>query len=266
MKKNSFYIVLPSNSCPKIQPNNEAGKYIVDMGNRIDFEDDWEVALTEFSFTFMTPMIEKGMHITYYNKEDVRRYYKYDVEITNGVYAYKLNKGDVRDLGLMISSLCGKMRISTLNQYYMEIAFQHLEDAKMLGFNEITISGKEVIAANPFFKYTAIIPIIIRVSSEEEVSRRINLDENIAVESNEKIASELMLQFSQMFSEITILNNALNCIANKNVTKVVFEPTFAKLLGFGKAEFDTDVNKKIIATRNIKPKSGQNHMYIYEYY
>ena len=51
----------------------------------------------------MTPIIEKGMHIMYYNKEDVSRYYKYDFGITNGVYAYILNKGDDRDLGLTIS-------------------------------------------------------------------------------------------------------------------------------------------------------------------
>ena len=87
------------------------------------------------------------------------------------------------------------------------------------------------------------------------------MDESIVGESNEKIAKELKLKFTAIFSEITIVNNVLNCTTNKNVTKVVFEPIFAKLLGFDKGEFKG--NEKLVASRNIKLSLEQNHMYIY---
>ena len=275
-------MVLPSNSCPNTQPSNVAGKYIVDIGSRIDLEDDWEVALTEFSFTFMASMIEKGKDIIYYYKEGASTLYEYEIEISNGVYTHVMKGEDAsriheisdgvhgmkradRDYGLItISTTAGKIKISNKKQYEMEISFETVEDAKLLGFAQNKLKGKEVISVNPFVQNTTKkIRINIKVNYEKELSRRIHLDESIVVESNEKVASELMLQFSPIFSEVIISKNVLSCITNKNVTKVVFEPTFAKLLGFDKAEFDTRTDKKIVATRNVKPALGQNHMYIY---
>ena len=49
-----FYIILPSNSCPLIFPDNEASKFNVEFQNPIYLDGEWEVALMDFTFVYNT--------------------------------------------------------------------------------------------------------------------------------------------------------------------------------------------------------------------
>ena len=75
----SFYLVLPSNSCPNTQPNNKASSFKVDFENMIKIPSNYEVALTEYSFDYCPPketigdvsleythLLAKTMHQTEY--------------------------------------------------------------------------------------------------------------------------------------------------------------------------------------------------------
>ena len=42
-------MVLPSNSCPLIHPNNTSSYFKIELQTGITLQGDWEVALTEFS-------------------------------------------------------------------------------------------------------------------------------------------------------------------------------------------------------------------------
>ena len=44
-----FHIILPSNSCPLTQPNNNASRFIIDWENPMQLDGKWEAALTEFA-------------------------------------------------------------------------------------------------------------------------------------------------------------------------------------------------------------------------
>ena len=273
----SFHMVLPSNSCPNTQPNNVAGKFIIDMQNGIKFDDgDWEVALTEFSFTFMPSNIEKGKHITYYYKEDTTSSYEYIFCAVNGSLTvckseeyntkgmYVMSEPvNTDDLVITIFAKGGRVRIVNSKQYDMEVTFKTKKDAEEFGYTINTRKGKEVFGINPFLQNTKEIPVNIKLYYKKEVSKIILLDENIRVESNEKVVEKIKSTFSTVFSNVVLENNLLICTVNANIIKVAIEPTFAKLLGFDKADFDTSTNKKIVATQSIKPKFGQNYMYIY---
>ena len=58
-------MVLPSNSCPDTQPNNEASNYIVDYENSINFHGTWQVAMTEVMIFYTPSTIRKGSFIKY---------------------------------------------------------------------------------------------------------------------------------------------------------------------------------------------------------
>ena len=256
-------MVLPSNSCPNTQPNNVAGKYIVDVQNEIKLDGDWEVALTEFSFTFLPSVIEKGVHITYYKKQPVLKSFKYNLDVSTGVLQYDLKIGE-GDIGFNVKVQDGKIKFSNDKQLEMTLGFYDKYTANMYGFNEMYMKGKELIADKPYNKHAQRTIIRFQASPEEYVPHTVNLDENLIVETNEKTAEKLKSEFSAIFSNVEIDNNLLSFnVNNNNIGKVVFEPTFAKLLGLDKAEFDTSVNKKFIASQQIKAKIGQNHMYIY---
>ena len=47
--KNNFYMVLPSNSCPLIHPDNISTNFKIDWQSPIELEGKWEAALSELS-------------------------------------------------------------------------------------------------------------------------------------------------------------------------------------------------------------------------
>lgn len=72
MSDNDFFIVLPSNACPKVHPDNFASSFIVSWENPLHFNTkDWRVALTEMSYNF-TPMPSKEDFAIQFTKREPR--------------------------------------------------------------------------------------------------------------------------------------------------------------------------------------------------
>ena len=69
--KDSFYMVLPSNACPLTQPNNKANSYRIDWESALQFDGDWKVALTEFSFNYAPITMSTPSEIHYTSLEIV---------------------------------------------------------------------------------------------------------------------------------------------------------------------------------------------------
>ena len=72
--KVNFYTILPSNSCPLIHPDNQASKFIIELQNPIYLDNDWEVALLDFTFVYnLFPIYSKSV-IEYNKKVAVTEY------------------------------------------------------------------------------------------------------------------------------------------------------------------------------------------------
>jgi len=56
-RKSNFYMILPSNGSPLTRPENTASAYITDFSTPIILDDNWEVALTEYSFEYVEKTI-----------------------------------------------------------------------------------------------------------------------------------------------------------------------------------------------------------------
>lgn len=141
----SFYMVLPSNSCPRSRPDNNASYYLVDYENAISLKDDnWEVAMTEFVFNYCPQTIRKGSKIKYKTKELHQIEEVIQLSLTNGNLEISnvLSNGKY---GWYIYLEEKKLLLKTDCQ--VEVEFNSIDDAKKFGFNFINTKNKN----NAFF-------------------------------------------------------------------------------------------------------------------
>lgn len=131
----SFYVVLPSNSCPRSRPDNNASYYLVDYENAINLKDDnWEVAMTEFVFNYCPQTIRKGSKIEYKTKELHQTEEVIQLSLTNGnLEMYNVLPSGKYDWYIYLKEK--KLLLKTDCQ--VEIEFKSIEDAKKFGFNLI---------------------------------------------------------------------------------------------------------------------------------
>ena len=67
MGTDDFYVVLPSNACAKVHPENTANNYRVSWEAPLEFhEDDWRVALIEANFSHVVSFANSNFGIRYY--------------------------------------------------------------------------------------------------------------------------------------------------------------------------------------------------------
>ena len=67
MGTDDFYVVLPSNACAKVHPENTANNYRVSWETPLEFnEDDWRVALIEANFSHVVSFANSNFGIRYY--------------------------------------------------------------------------------------------------------------------------------------------------------------------------------------------------------
>lgn len=137
----SFYIVLPSNSCPRTRPDNNASKYLVDYENAINLKDDrWEVAMTEFVFNFCPQTIRKGSKIKYKIKEVQEIEDRFQLNIVTGTVQL-FNTVPTNKYHWYLFDENKKITVQTNSQ--VEIGFNSLSDAKKFGFNSINTKNKK---------------------------------------------------------------------------------------------------------------------------
>jgi hypothetical protein len=64
---NDFYVVLPSNACPEIHPDNDASKFFVTFNQCIDLNpsEKWKVALTEVNYNSVISTLDTNHGVEY---------------------------------------------------------------------------------------------------------------------------------------------------------------------------------------------------------
>ena len=273
MKKNSFYMVLPSNSCPKTQPNNVAGKFIVDVQNGINIDGDWEVALTEFSFTSIQNVLEKGLNIKYVANQKQTAALTYNLMNLKGIFVEGI--GEITDAQVVdmaveygmntVEDVNGKFKFSNSKNNEIEITFPSLDVAGKFGFLAEKVKGKELVGVKPYRedKDIEIQPLRITVFGNIEKTDTITLEDNIVLETNEKLVKDLLATFTPIFKQMLLVDNKVVFKLQDNILNIDIHPILAKVLGFNKTTFVKDATNQFEAVKPLKPTGGQNHMYIY---
>lgn len=66
MSTNEYFVILPSNACPHMHPDNIASKFIVSWENPLQVDvEKWSVALTEMSYNFAPSLSKEDLELTY---------------------------------------------------------------------------------------------------------------------------------------------------------------------------------------------------------
>ena len=140
---NDFYIVLPSNACPNIHPDNKASKFLVSWQSALDLQDGkWQVALTELIFNYSPRSINTRFGI------EVERYIKDSITVEDcliilntkppalGVPLHlpKPKSPYQFDWTAPVMTVNGEGKLVFTSEYRFTMDFRNLEDAHAAGF------------------------------------------------------------------------------------------------------------------------------------
>ena len=144
----NFNITLPSNSCQDSHPYNNGSKYTIELGESINLEGKWKVALTEIKCDFPIYTIPHNSKIY------VETIYLPLAFLSKS----KLTFPSTPNLGKYynVKQENDKLIIENdeLSNYYFGFIFNTYDDAKRAGFNHRKIMGYEKIkASNPHNLY-----------------------------------------------------------------------------------------------------------------
>lgn len=131
--KSSFYVVLPSNACPSTQPDNEANSYMIDWESALEFQGEWEVALTEFSFNYAPVSMKSPSEIKFSSLDIV----KYNLSIKDSSVKINNDVSFYRDDRVLISYNKNQnfRVVSGLPEF--TIVFDTLKNANIYGFTKL---------------------------------------------------------------------------------------------------------------------------------
>ena len=279
----SFYMVLPSNSCPDTQPNNNASKYIVDYTNSIDLRGDWQVALTDVMIYYSPATIRKESYI---------KYLKAKIEdIVETVTITRSNVGFVvvyDDTGHWISTILSDGREIFVNsQHYVmfhfdkvdnklymksmypcEIVFPTFTTADYWGFS---LKSKSAVKLDNYYGLNSDYPITSKEITKTPLEIKVKvihkpewlthkISEAVFFDSSEKVVKHLTTTCGNVFKNITVTKNILSFTFKEDVTEAIFDTHLAMVLGFTKTKFKDSKNTGVFP---IKLNNAFNQMYIY---
>ena len=148
-----FYVILPSNACPIVHPENSASKYSVSWDNPVNFEDfsQWKVALTELNFNHVSKSVNSGYGIRYHMDRDEMYHFTFNLNIrrkgTSTIY-YPVpiipGSHPPFDSWDPLHLTCKDNRIRIISKFKTELEFPSITDANVCGFSTKVVSSKEI--------------------------------------------------------------------------------------------------------------------------
>ena len=257
-----FYAVLPSNSCPETQPNNTASSFYVDFENKINFEGDWEVALTEYNFNYFPASIPMELKMTYFNYGNTLEPVK--LSIRNDKLSYKIN--DPASVPLLNFKLTDDFKlVVNCKGAPFRIKFENWKVALDWGFNT-TITHSEtskLISTQPIDlaslkESETDVTVIFKIGSASP--SEIIFYNYMRLSSNEKIREYFLEHCDFIFEEFKINQNGLvNFKLKPEIVKVKFDKLLAFDLGFDETEFTNSA----IAKRKPRIDKAFSQYFIY---
>ena len=265
----SFYVVLPSNSCPKTRPDNKAGKFIVDYENSIHFDGNWEVALADFTFSYKPSTLTNGMKIKYHKIKNVtiKNFYEVENHRGNCVVSKMEHDHGVKPVFIKfpnISILDNKLVISHNND--VELNLWDAVAAKHLGFTDTKVKGNhingevQIIAEKELdpSDYSYLVELEFKTVLVEEL--QFEIVGNHYFPNVDKLCEYLKSIWSDICVNISLENDMFNIQFISDIVQVEFDPSLAKTLGLDKIIFGRN---EIKAVSHPRLYTGISNLYIY---
>lgn len=297
---NEYFVVLPSNSCPKVHPDNTASKFIVSWENPLVVDTNWQVALTEMSYNFTpmssnesfgvayTSMVQKSWTcsnntLSWSNTKEMEKVAKKsgEAEEKRKVWHYKFSPG-----------------LEINNKVPEDVIFQHLsvsmnEEEKFVFTAHVpfTISSRNLTTLGfvntksvssikkSIFKYEVVAmttPTVDKADIADIIVtytfapvQQTNTVTVSKIETVDRLMNVLTKDLSAAFSKAVLTNDRrIQLTLHKNVKEVRLLNSFHEALGFKKYILLTDqtiMQEEPTFMADYVPQltRGIDHMYIY---
>ena len=209
-----FYVILPSNGCTDVYPENAANKYIISWQNPIDMGGNWKVALTEANFNYIKTNTSTEYTIEY--GEKLRTSIEFDVQLsidfTTKAVHFEVELPSPKhppydDWQKPVAGIDAQDYFNMKAEHYFTVTFPTLDDAQICGFVKQTL------------KSTRTSDTLYELKSESQIQRPI-LPPEVAKPSKED--SENANQVFQEYAAWTLQTRALLLKKIENV-RISFE-------------------------------------------
>lgn len=265
MNKNDFYMVLPSNSCPNIHPNNTTSNFKIEWSNSIVLDEgEWEVALTEFSI-FNQSIISIVNKTLKYQKTDMEtRKYQIWVNENDSVNLQQLDplspiNTEVRIVDNFLTIVCP-------NTPFI-VEFADIESARRYGFQKVVnrsanihmfspdiITGRNAGSAEQN-------QIIVRSDNGRAPFHYIKFTEESSLSSLDELCKYILKNASEVFQSINVANKQLEFIFQSDIANVVFDENLASLLMLPQTQYNRSFSVHSELIRVFEKTSYEIYVY-----
>lgn len=254
-------MILPSNSCPLIFPNNDASNFNVQFQNPVYLDGEWEVALIDFTFVYNSFPYYSNSLLRYEESKSVQ-VIKY-LRINNQNKTYELiNNQFIPNCDMYIENY--ENLVIFCPRVPFKVTFPYTQRAFDFGLN-----SKSVISEDDHFriklpKFTnddIIEQIDINISYDEITKYEKYFKDELYLETLSELRGYLLTFNPSPFKELLIQNNELVKITlADNISNITFDTNLVKSLGLNKQTF---TDKNIVGTKIPKLLHHHQQMFIY---
>ena len=287
MNRDNFHMVLPSNSCPLIHPDNTYKEFKIDWENPINLEGEWELALLECSIFNIADKELYNQYVQYSLKDHEKHQYVFErldkririTEIFNKDINYvnypntDYSPISIKDKMMMepdrngFQFLLNKGGLSMLNsKRKFKIIFNSIESAQRLGYNQNNIDIYDNLKSSSSDVLDTYFEEFVTLEfSEPKVFKYTKyFNDKKLVSTIEELKHFLADKWKYIFAKIEIENNNLVLTAHQNTLHIDFTPNLHLYLGIAKPIY-SQVNDEPIIIKAVDPLSAKisNHIFVY---
>ena len=281
-----FYMVLPSNSCPNVHPDNNASKYYVTFPQTIllNLNDNWKVGMTEIDFNnvFLTLNINHGIEYEEYPTEE-------EEEVDDLKLVYRA--GSFREIRCVLCSEFDDTAISELRAEFnidkvtlihpryqlFHITFVDEDIAKKFGFEKGDYFSEfdsdynlQVVTAEKPTSFDPDEDIELHFQLRYHPPTVINIaeyyfPEAVRLNTPLKFISYLNEKLGNIFAKIEIVGSLMKFTVKPHIARIKFLNGFNIIAGIAKQEHKAVGGKDLIIKGEYKPllEGGIKNMFIY---
>ena len=289
-----FYVVLPSNACPHIHPDNTANKFLVTWENPIDLAGGvYQVALTEANFNYTHSTVNTDLGIDYVKVERFEHNFELRCRLITKPTNFKLFPPDEAfpialyptydDWNGPTSWLSTDNFITIQSDFKFTASFKNIDEANLCGFDELVVTSAKhtdnghvcwmvkskfaAIAYEGVDKYTInwLNVLMHYVSRPRAVNYAMKFSKNEFWGSPKDLVDSMKVEFLSIFKTLEYIDNRIHFTLQDSIVQIKFCNGLNFILGFSKTIF---LNKKGYQPRfsgeySPQMSRGINHLYIY---